>query len=240
MAGWGWRGYGVDGDALLSFAGLFLGSFLGCDTGFAKDEVFGFFVGGEGLGTDEGCGRLAFEAADGQVIALLVGVVAGWLREGRFGVWLGLGRGEVRGFFLPQLAHGRLWENRLSRDGARMLLGGELDGVEEEVGAAVVDRLAGEVGGNGVEGFEHAVARFERGQGEGVVGDDGDGGLVGDAVLEAGVLVVAGVGSATDAVGVPVHALVRLEWFELGLLVFVHWCLHPPGGYISLSCSESV
>jgi hypothetical protein len=40
-------GYGVEGDALLWFAFLFLGSFLGFDAGFAKDEVFGFFFGGE-------------------------------------------------------------------------------------------------------------------------------------------------------------------------------------------------
>jgi hypothetical protein len=36
-----------------------------------------------------------------------------------------------------------------------------------------------------------------------------------------------------------VHALVRLERLELGLLVFVHRCL-PPGGYISLSCLDGV
>jgi hypothetical protein len=75
-----------------------------------------------------------------------------------------------------------------------------LDGVEEKVGATIVDGLAGEVSRDHVESFLDSFAGVERREGEGIVGDDRDGWLVGDAVVEAGVLVVASVGAAADAV----------------------------------------
>jgi hypothetical protein len=88
----------------------------------------------------------------------------------------------------------------LSRDGAGVLVRGELDGVEEKAGATVVDGLAGKVGGDRVESLEDAFAGFQRGEREGLVLNDRDGGLLRDPMVEAGVLVVAGVGPATDSV----------------------------------------
>ena len=115
------------------------------------------------------------------------------------------------------------------------MAGGDLDGVEEEAGATVVDTHSGEARRDRIEGLQDGFAGVERGKGEGIVGDDGDGGFVRDAVVVTGELVAAGVGAATDAVGVPMHALMRLVGIEFGFSEFVHGLSGPPGGYIKLS-----
>jgi len=117
-------GYGVEGDAVVLFAGLLFGLLLGFDAGFAEGEVgFDVFVG-EGRvewGGDLICegGVLVDEVEAGEFALLLVGVVAARLGDRRFGGWVGLGRSEMRGFF----PFGRL-RVRMTILGGRAVRGG--------------------------------------------------------------------------------------------------------------------
>ena len=85
-------------------AGFLFGSLIGFAAGFAEGEVgFDVFVG-EGRVEWAGdfireCGVLVDEVEAGEFALLLVGVLAGWLGDRRFGGCVGLGWSEMRGFF---------------------------------------------------------------------------------------------------------------------------------------------
>ena len=85
-------------------AGFLFGSLIGFDAGFAEGEVgFDVFVGQGRMERDgdfirEG-GVPVDEVEAGEFALLLVGVLAGWLGDRRFGGCVGLGWSEMRGFF---------------------------------------------------------------------------------------------------------------------------------------------
>jgi hypothetical protein len=105
--------------------------------------------------------------------------------------------------------------------------GGDLEGVEDEAGAAVVDGLGGEADGDLDEGFLDGVAGVREGEFEFVAGDDVACGV--GAVVVAEVFVVHGVGAAAAARFRPEHALVWNEWISFSSVVALH--VVPPGVY---------
>ena len=86
------------------------------------------------------------------------------------------------------------------------VVGGDLEGVDEEAGTFEVHAVAGETGGDSCERRLDRGAVVEVLDIEGFVFDDGWDGFV--AVAEAHEFVVHGVGSAAAAFVVDVHALV--------------------------------
>jgi hypothetical protein len=110
--------------------------------------------------------------------------------------------------------------------------GCDLEAVEEEAGAAVVDGFGGEALGDFGEGLLDGAAVEVGGELELVVGDDGGGGV--EAVLVAEVLIVHGVGAAAAVLVGPEAALVRDVRVALGAVVVLHGVSPPPPGGIDL------
>jgi hypothetical protein len=107
------------------------------------------------------------------------------------------------------------------------VVGGELEGVEDEAGAAVVDGLVGDADGDFAESLLDGGAILRTGEVELVVGDDeAESGAV-VLVVEAEQFVVQGVAAAA-AVGLgPVGALVRFVWVTVSAVAVDHGS--PPG-----------
>jgi hypothetical protein len=108
------------------------------------------------------------------------------------------------------------------------VVGGELDGVEDEAGTAFVDRLVGDAGRDFADGLLDGGAIVGTGEVELVVRYDEAKGRAVVLVVEAEELVVDGVAAAA-AVGLgPVRALVRFVWVTIGAVAVDH--RSPPRG----------
>jgi hypothetical protein len=103
--------------------------------------------------------------------------------------------------------------------------GGDLEGVEDESGSAVVYGFGGEADGDLGEGGLDGLAVAGAGELELVAGNDGGRGV--HAVLVAEVFVVHGVAAAAAVLAGPVHALVRDEWILFHSVEVLHGV--PPG-----------
>ena len=102
------------------------------------------------------------------------------------------------------------------------VVAGELDGVENEAGAALVDGLVGNADGDFAEGLLDGVAVLGTGEVELVVGDDEADGWAVMLVVEAEILVVHGIASAAAVGFGPIVALVRFVWVTVGAVAVLH------------------